>query len=133
MILLSQPNWPKIIKHKSYSVQLQTVTEILCEYFSIGNTGFDEDRGDNTFDFAGEGTFSTTNIEASNSFDFPSSTSQDINLQDYLKDNGENPPVKRFFFGGNREGSPCVTPTGKSTMNSRTSYYEVKNIILYLN
>ena len=87
----------------------------MCTYFSIGDTGYEKDEQHSSFDFPGEGSsYPSTNIEDTDNFQFSSGSSQDINLQDYLKDNGENPDVAtRFIFGGDRKGSPCVTPTGK--------------------
>ena len=47
-----------------------------------------------------------------------SSTSNKINLQEFLEENGET-PASRFIFGGNREGASCTTPNG---IFNRTSF-----------
>jgi len=80
---------------------------------------------DNSFEFSGPGndhpgsgnSFHDTEgaiikSEEGNGFEFPS-TSQKINLQEFLEENGET-PTNRFIFGGNREGASCTTPTGRS-------------------
>ena len=48
---------------------------------------------------------------AGSNFEYPSDTSNNINVQDFLEENGQT-LEQRFFFGGNREGAACTTPTG---------------------
>jgi len=63
---------------------------------------------DNSFDFHED-----PNIKSQNSFKYPSTESTNVNIQDFLQENGET-PGNRFFFGGSSEGESCTTPNGES-------------------
>ena len=60
----------------------------------------------NSFDF-----HENPNIKSQNSFKYPSTQSTNVNIQDFLQENGET-PGNRFFFGGSSEGESCTTPNG---------------------
>merc|ERR1719367_447050 len=79
--------------------------------FEFSEAGNDHLGSANTFHDT-EGPIIKSEIEEGNGFEFPS-TSQKINLQEFLEENGET-PANRFIFGGNREGASCTTPTGRS-------------------
>ena len=74
-----------------------------------------------------EGPIIKSEIEEGNGFEFPSTT-QKINLQEFLEENGET-PTNRFIFGGNREGASCTTPTGR--LYSVSLSWVVINFIKY--
>ena len=54
-----------------------------------------------------------------------SSTSNKINLQEFLEENGET-PASRFIFGGNREGASCTTPSG---IFNRTLFEYLRKVV----
>ena len=78
--------------------------------FEFSGPGNDHPGSGNTFHDT-EGPIIKSEIDEGNGFEFPS-TSQKINLQEFLEENGET-PTNRFIFGGNREGASCTTPTGR--------------------
>jgi len=79
--------------------------------FEFPAAGNDHPGNGNSFQHT-EGPIIKSEIEEINDVEV-SSISQEINLQEFLEENGET-PANRFIFGGNREGSSCTTPNGES-------------------